>query len=149
MSEIHGLPVWNLSLGGMSPELTTLALAALLGLFQLMIAARTGNRQRGLKWNLSARDEAPPPVDKVAGRLERAFRNFMETFPFFAVAVIVLALLGRHNWATVWGSQIYLGARIVYFLLYAFGVPVVRTLVWLIALLSIFLLYVALFYPAL
>ena len=149
MQAIHNLPVWSFSLGGMSTEFTMLALAAALGLFQLLIAARTGNGQRGLKWNVSARDEPAPSVGPVAARLERAARNFMETFAFFAVAVILLGLLGRHNWATVWGSEIYLAARIVYLPLYGFGVPVLRTLVWLVATLGIVLLLVALFLPGL
>jgi len=145
---IHNLPIFNVALGGMSAELTMLALAVALGLFQLMIAARTGNSQRGLKWNVGPRDEPPPPVSPVAGRLERASRNFMETFPFFAVTVILLAMLNRHNWATVWGTEIYLAARLIYLPLYGFGVPGIRTLVWLIATLTIILLLVALFYPA-
>ncbi len=148
MSFLHNLPIYAVSLGGMSTELTMLALAAILGLFQLLIAARTGNSQRGLKWNVGARDEPPPPVSAVAGRLERAFRNFMETFPLFAVAVILCALTARHGWATVWGAQIYLAGRIVYLPLYGLGVPGVRTLVWLVATLAIILLYVALFFPA-
>ena len=135
---MHNLPV--LQLAGMSVELTKLSLAIVLGLFQLLIAARAGNSQRGLKWNVGARDEPPPPVGKVAGRLERAFRNFMETFPFFAAAVLIVTLTGRHNWATVWGAEIYLAARIVYVVLYALGVPGLRTLVWLIATLSIILM---------
>ncbi|MEI9990647.1 MAG: MAPEG family protein [Rhizomicrobium sp.] len=148
MSFIHALPVFAPSLGGLGTEFTMLALAVALGLFQILIAARTGNGQRGLKWNVGARDEPPPPVSKVAGRLERASRNFMETFPFFAVVVILLALAGRHNWATVWGSEIYLAARIVYLPLYGFGVPGLRTLVWLVSLLAIVLLLAALFFPA-
>ena len=148
MPFVHDLPIFTLSLGGMSTEETMLALAALLGLLQLLIAARTGNSQRGLKWNVGARDAPPPPVSVVAARLERAFRNFMETFAFFAVAVILCALVQRHNWATVWGSEIYLGARIVYLPLYGFGVPGLRTLVWLVATLSIILLHVALLFPA-
>lgn len=148
MQYLHNLPVFTLSLGGMSTELTMLALAIVLGLFQLLIAARTGNSQRGLKWNVGARDEPAPPVSAVAGRLERAARNFMETFPFFAVAVILCALVGRHNWATVWGAEVYLAARIVYLPLYGFGVPGLRTLVWLVATLSIILLLVVLFFPA-
>ncbi|HEY0302438.1 MAG TPA: MAPEG family protein [Rhizomicrobium sp.] len=143
------LPSFELSLGGLSTELTMLALAVVLGLFQLMIAARSGNSQRGLAWNVGARDAPPPPVGKVAGRLERASRNFMETFAFFAVAIVLCALAGRHNWATVWGAQVYLAARIVYLPLYAFGVPGVRTLVWLIATLAIILLLVALLFPGL
>ena len=149
MSFIQNLPLFGLSLGGMSTELTMLALAVVLGLFQLMIAARAGNSQRGLSWNVGARDEAAGPVGKVAGRLERASRNFMETFPFFAVAIVLCTFAGRHNWATVWGAELYLAARIVYLPLYALGVPVLRTLVWLVATLSVVLLLVALFYPAL
>jgi uncharacterized MAPEG superfamily protein len=143
------LPILNFSIAGLSTEFTMLAFAVILGLFQLMIAARAGNSQRGLQWNVGARDAAPPPVGKVAGRLERAWRNFMETFPFFAVVILLCALAGRHNWATIWGAQIYLAARIVYLPLYAFGVPVLRTLVWLAATLAIILLLVALLYPGL
>lgn len=149
MGFVQSLPIFNLSLGGLSTELTMLALAVVLGLFQLMIAARAGNSQRGLAWNVGARDQPPPAVGKVAGRLERASRNFMETFPFFAVTVILCALAGRHNWATIWGSQLYLAARILYVPLYGFGVPGLRTLVWLVATLSIILLLVALLYPGL
>ena len=149
MSAIQNLPILNFSLGGLSTELTMLALAVILGLFQLLIAARTGNSQRGLAWNVGARDAPPPSVSAVAGRLERASRNFMETFPFFAVAIVLCALAGRHNWATIWGAQVYLAARVLYLPLYAFGVPGVRTLVWLVATLSIILLLVALLYPAL
>jgi hypothetical protein len=42
----HNLPVYLLALGGMSTELTMLALATVLGLFQLMIAARSGATRR-------------------------------------------------------------------------------------------------------
>ena len=148
MQAIQSLPFFNLTLGGMSVETTMLAIASVLGMFQLFIAARSGNSQRGLRWNVGARDEAPPAVGRVAGRLERAFRNFMETFPFFAVAVILCALVQRHNWATMWGAQAYVAARIVYLPLYAFGVPVLRTLIWIVATVSILLMYVDLFYPA-
>lgn len=142
-----GNPI-DLQLAGMSTELTMLAFAVVLGMFQLLIAARAGNSQRGVKWNVGPRDEAPKPVGKVAGRLERAFRNFLETFPFFAAAVLIAAVAGRHNWATMWGAQIYVAARIVYLPLYAFGVPVLRTLVWIVATLAILLIVAALFWPA-
>lgn len=147
MEFLYGIPVIAVALGGMTTEHTMLALASLLGLFQLMIAARTGNHQRGLAWNVGARDEPPPPVSKVAGRLERASRNFMETFPFFAVAILLLGLNNRHGVATVLGSEIYVAARLIYLPLYGFGVPGLRTLVWLVSLLAILLLYAALFVP--
>jgi len=137
----------ELHIAGLSTELSMLIAATFLGLLQLFVAARVGNNQRGLKWNLGARDEAPKPVTKVAGRLERAFRNFLETFPFFAVAVIVATLAGRHNWATVWGAEIYVAARILYWPLYGFGVPALRTVIWLIATLALLLVAVAVVWP--
>ena len=70
------------------------------------------------------------------------------THPFLLGSLVLCALAGRHNWATIWGAQIYLAARLLYLPLYAFGVPVLRTLVWLIGTRSIILLLVALFYPA-
>jgi uncharacterized MAPEG superfamily protein len=138
----------ELHIAGLSTELSMLIAATILGLLQLLIAARAGNSQRGLKWNVGPRDEpATKPVSKVAGRLERASRNFLETFPFFATAVIVAALAGRHNWATVWGSEVYLAGRIVYWPLYGFGVPGLRTLVWIIATLGLLLVATAVVWP--
>jgi uncharacterized MAPEG superfamily protein len=135
----------NLQFGGMSVEMTMLALAILLGFVQLFLAAHFVTAERGLGWNVGARDNTAPLSGHLAGRLDRAFQNFKETFPFFAAAVIMAAVLGRHNWATLWGSQIYLAARILYVPLYAMGVPVVRTLVWAAASAGILLVVAALF----
>ena len=33
-----------------------------------------------------------PPLGGTAGRLDRALRNFLETFPLFAAAVLIAAL---------------------------------------------------------
>lgn len=137
----------ELQIAGLSTELSMLMGAIVLGLLQLFVAARTGNSQRGIQWNVGPRDEAPKAVSKVAGRLERAFRNFLETFPFFAAAVIVAALAGRHNWATVWGAEIYLAGRVIYWPLYGFGVPVLRTLVWIAATLGMLLIVTAILWP--
>jgi uncharacterized MAPEG superfamily protein len=60
--------------------------------------------------------------------------------------VLIVTLTGRHNWATVWGAEIYLAARIVYVVLYGLGVPGLRTLVWLIATLGIILMLTAIFW---
>jgi uncharacterized MAPEG superfamily protein len=144
---IDTLPFVNLRFAGMTVEMTMLMLSVVLGLLQLLIASRSANSQRGIRWNVGARDEPPPPVRPLAGRLERASSNFVETFPFFAAVVLAAALVGRHNWATVWGAQAYLAARILYVPLYAAGVPVVRTLVWIVATLSIILILVAILWP--
>ena len=98
----------------------------------------------GYRWTASARDEIPPPLIGVAGRLERASRNFLETFPFFAASVLIAHVVGIHNSLTEWGAQLYFWARIVYVLLDALGVPLIRSLVWNVATLGIFLILIAL-----
>ena len=78
----------------MTTELTMLALSIVLGLVQITIAAQASTRQRGADWNVGPRDEALPPLAGTAGRLDRAMRNFLETFPLFAAAVLIASLAG-------------------------------------------------------
>src|SRR5215218_11130679 len=113
----------------MAVELKILLWSAILGLVQILLAAGLANRQRGIRWNLGPRDEAKP-ITGVAGRLERAFANFQETFPIFAVAVIVCGVLAKYNETSMMGAYLYLIGRIIYLPLYAFGVPLARTLAW-------------------
>lgn len=110
-------------------ELQLLAVAVLIGLVHLLWAAAAAQPQRGLKWNVGPRDE-PIVLTGMAGRLERAFANFRETFPLFAVAVLVTYLSGRIGYLTAHGALLYVAARAIYLPLYAFGVPVARTIVW-------------------
>ena len=88
----------------MTTELTMLALSIVLGLVQITMAAQASTRQRGADWNVGPRDEVLPPLAGTAGRLDRAMRNFLETFPLFAAAVLIAALAGRHTWMTEWGA---------------------------------------------
>ena len=117
----------------MNFELTMLAAAAFWGFLQLVAAAQAANAQYGLKWSASPRDAEMPPLKPVPGRIVRNFRNYMETFPFFAAAVLIAQAAGVHDALTHWGSIAYLGGRIVYTLLYISGIPLIRSLFWNIA----------------
>jgi len=114
----------------MSFELTALAVAIVWGLVQLVAAAQAANAQYGLKWAASPRDDEVPPLRPIAGRLARNFRNYMETFPFFAAAILIAQSAGAHNGLTHWGSIAYIGGRVVYSALYIAGIPLVRSLFW-------------------
>lgn len=118
----------------MPTEIQMLAWAIVLGIAQLLLAAVAMTRQRGLKWNASARDREPGPLTGVAARLDRALRNFMETFPFFAAAAIAVVVTGNDGPASALGAQLYFWARVIYLPLYAFGVPYLRSLVWTVSL---------------
>ncbi len=85
-------------MNAMMPETTMLLWSVVLGLVQLVIASMATNKDVGLPYNLSSRDVPPSAaVGKTAGRLVRAFNNFRETFGFFAVAVMLVAVLNRHD----------------------------------------------------
>lgn len=128
-----------------APELKLLGAAIIIGLVQLGWAATAGHGERAdMAWSLGPRDE-PRPLMGVAGRLERAFRNFMETFPMFAVAVIAADLAGKLGALTLWGSGLYVAARALYVPLYAAGVPVARSLVWFAGTAGLVMVLVALF----
>ena len=120
----------------MAVELKILLWSAILGLVNIVLAAGVANRQRGLRWNIGPRDEIKPVIG-VAGRLTRAFANFQETFPIFAVAVIVCGVLTKYNNNSAIGAYLYLIGRLVYLPLYAFGVPLARTLAWAVSLIGI------------
>jgi uncharacterized MAPEG superfamily protein len=128
----------------MTTELTLLALAVALGIVQALLGAETGMGQRPRRWAAGSRDAAMPPLTGVPARLQRAHRNFLETFPLFAAAVIAAHLAGRNGELTFWGAQLYFWGRVAYLPLYAFGVYMVRSIVWGVTILGIGLILIAL-----
>ena len=127
----------------MSFELAMLAASCVLCLVQIIVSSHAASLQRGYRWTASSRDAEVPPVTGVAGRLERALRNFLETFPVFVAAVFLVHVLGRESALSEWGAGLYFLARLVYLVLYAAGVPLLRSLVWNVAFVGIVLLLLA------
>jgi uncharacterized MAPEG superfamily protein len=126
-------------------ELQLLGAAILVGLVQLIWAAFAARaHQKDMKWAAGPRDE-PMPLGGVAGRLDRAFKNFMETFPFFAAAVVTVYLAGKLGTLTLWGSALYVAGRAIYVPIYAAGVPGLRTLVWFVSVIGIGMIVAAIF----
>ena len=129
----------------MTIELTMLALSVGLGLAQIVLAAHFVNRQRGYRWAAGSRDEPQPPLKGVGGRLDRALRNFLETFPLFAAAILIAHASGSQSWMTAWGAQLYFWGRVAYVPLYASGIFLVRSLAWNVATIGIVLILLGLF----
>jgi len=121
-------------------ELTVLAWGCILALVHIFGAAHVKTRQYGPKWNMGARDEALPPPRAIVGRMERAQANFFETFPLVIAAVLTLAVTGIHSWMTELGAVLWLGSRALYLPIYAAGIPVIRTLVFLVGLVGILMM---------
>ena len=121
----------------MTTELTMLAWALVLALVQIGLAGAMRTRETGLSFNVSARDSEPPPPRPVTARLQRAQANLFETLPVFAAAVLIAEVANRTGDTTELGAQLYLAARVLYVPLYAFGVPVLRTVVWTVSIVGI------------
>jgi len=126
-------------------EITGLCIGVLLGLVHIVLASHSASRQRGYRWTAGARDEVLPPLGGVAGRLERASRNYLETFPFFAALVLAVLTVHATGEMSKWGVVAYLVGRSLYLPLYASGAFLVRSLVWNVATGGIVLLLIALF----
>ena len=129
----------------MTPEFILLALTLILALVQIGAAGMARTAELGGKWNAGPRDGEVPPPGRLAGRLMRAQANLFETLPLFATAVIMAHIAGKDGTLTAVGAHLYFFGRLIYLPLYAFGVPYVRSLVWLVAAAGLVMVLAALF----
>ena len=127
-----------------SVELRMLTFSVVLGILQIIAASHAASLQRGYRWTASPRDADVEPLRGVAGRLDRALGNFVETFPLFAAVVLVAHVTDTHDALTEWGARLYFWGRVAYVPLYAVGFPLVRSLVWNVATIGIVLVVIAL-----
>jgi uncharacterized MAPEG superfamily protein len=113
-----------------SVELQMLFCVIALGIVQLLVAVLVSVGGRGMPWAIGPRDDVGAPLGKFGGRLERAYWNFLETFAFFAAAVLLAHALDKTTPNSVLGAQIYVWARLLYIPAYVFAIPFLRTLIW-------------------
>jgi uncharacterized MAPEG superfamily protein len=128
-------------------ELRILGFSVLLGVVHIVLASHSASLQRGYRWTASARDEPVVPLTGAAGRFARALSNFGETFPLFAALALAVVVANRDGALSQWGAGLYLTGRVLYLPLYAFGVPLIRSLAWNVAAAGILLLGFALLWP--
>ena len=129
----------------MTTELRFLAATVILGLLHLIADSHLISFQLGYRWTAGARDRPAPPLRGLASRVDQAYTNFMETFPFFAVLVLAAHITERNGTLTCWGAQLYFWGRLGYLLAAALGYGLIRsTLCFNTALTGIILFLVAL-----
>jgi uncharacterized MAPEG superfamily protein len=118
-------------------EIVLLGLSVCLALVQILLPAMIGTRRTGFSWAAGPRDDPPPPPGVLLGRARRALANFFETFPLFIAAVLAVTVTHRLDQMTLIGANLYVWGRLVYLPIYLAGIPLVRTLVWGVALAGI------------
>ena len=113
----------------MTMELWMLFWTVVLALAQTGLTTAFAKRQTGSVWSVGPRD-TPMPLVGVAGRLERAHRNLLESLPLFAGVVLMAHVTGRADTWTAPSAQIFLAARVLYVPAYVSGIPWLRTGLW-------------------
>lgn len=126
-----------------STEIAVLGWSVVLLIVQIMMQA-VSSYDLGPKYLLGPRDDERQPRNVMAGRLQRALRNLLETYPAFVALALALAVSGKTGGMAAIGAWIWLVARIVYLFLYAGGVPGLRTLAWVVSVVALVLMLVRL-----
>ncbi len=108
--------------------------------------ARQQAHQTGQRTTTGNAPEAILPA--WAQRAKRAHANAIENIAVFAPLVLVAAIMGISTPATVFAAKLYVGARLVHYLVYTFGIPAVRTLAFLTGFAATMTFAVAIFHHA-
>jgi len=114
----------------MTTELRFLAASIILGLVHLIADSHLISAQYGYRWTASTREQAVPPLRGVASRVDQAYTNFMETFPFFAAVVLAAHVTNRYGAITFCGVHLYFWGRVGYGLAAAMGYGLLRSTVF-------------------
>jgi uncharacterized MAPEG superfamily protein len=100
---------------------------------------------RGLTGAMGNPSPADKPQSPWAQRMMAAHDNTVENLVLFAPLVIVAHELEISNGATVAACAVYFWARLAHFIVYALGIPVLRTLCWTVSWLALAALVLAIF----
>ncbi|MEM6940360.1 MAG: MAPEG family protein [Pseudomonadota bacterium] len=113
----------------MITELTYLLYAAILLIVHMLVQATLSDLSKGISWALGPQDEARAQ-NAVAGRVDRALRNYVYNFPAFISLALLLAVTESNTANTALGAMLWFWARVAYVPAYASGLPLLRSVAW-------------------
>lgn len=94
---------------------------------------------------MGPRDTLPEPGKHYA-RLQKAASNFAESLPLFlTLALLVLVVEGVDKALAEQGAMIFVLARVAYIAVYVSGVPLIRSLVFVVGMTGLLLMGFSLF----
>ena len=123
----------------MIPELQIVLFYALSVILMLIVQSYLATQQHGIK--ILAERIEHITLTGIAGRSDRAVNNSIVSLVFVLPAVMALALIGQSSTGTVIAVQIFLVARILYFIAYLFSITWVRSCLWWVGTICVFYLY--------
>jgi len=92
----------------------------------------------GLMVAFSDREGVIAPLG-LAGRADRAANNMIEAMAMFLAVVLAASIAGKAPQAA-FGATIFFWARVAYWPAYLAGIPVLRTLIWLVSIVGLILI---------
>jgi uncharacterized MAPEG superfamily protein len=116
----------------LTPELTWLAIIAAATALMWVPYVLESFVSRGILATMGNPSPDDPPAAGWACRAKRAHMNALENLAAFAALVLAAALAGISTPATVLAAKVYTVARLGHYIVYAAGIPVIRTLLFLI-----------------
>ena len=123
----------------MIPELQLVLFYALSVILMLIVQSYLATQQHGIK--ILAERIEHITLTGIAGRSDRAVNNSIVSLVFVLPAVMALALIGQSSTGTVIALQIFIVARILYFVAYLFSITWVRSCLWWVGTICVFYLY--------
>ena len=88
-------------------------------------------------WGIVGNRDKLPEMSVVAGRLDRAKNNMREALPIFLALALLALVKGGDTSKVAHAATVFLIARVVYVPAYVSGIPMLRSLVWLVGVASL------------
>ena len=88
-------------------------------------------------WGIVGNRDKLPEMSVVAARLDRAKNNMLEALPIFLALALLALVKGGDTSKVAHAATVFLIARVVYVPAYVSGIPMLRSLVWLVGVASL------------
>ncbi|WP_400085840.1 MAPEG family protein [Yoonia sp. R78084] len=128
----------------MTPELQYLVYGVILLIVHVLVQATFSDLSKGIGWALGPQDENRDQ-SVVAGRIQRALRNYLETLPAFIALALTLTVTEMGTATSALGAAIWFWARVAYIPAYASGIPLVRSVAFFASLAGLAMMILPLF----
>ena len=110
----------------------TTSIVSVLALYVVQLFLQETSRfEFNLRGIVGNRDDLPQP-SVIANRLDRAKNNMLEALPIFLGLALLALVKGGDTRTVAQAASVFLVARIVYVPAYVSGLPLFRSLVWLV-----------------
>ncbi len=120
----------------MNTDLICLLILALWTIPLNHIPALARMAEAGVDWGLSNRDKLPD-VPPWVGRADRAQRNHHDNLALTATVILIAQLAGQTDSITAIASVVVLVMRVLHGIFYMMGIPVLRSLSYLVYILAL------------